>query len=131
MRKSKDIQIGLIGLGTVGTGVVTILREKESSLQSLTGSRLVLKKIADLDLERGRGLSLPAGVLTRKADEILDDPEIEIVVELIGGHEPAKTYILKALAAGKHVVTANKALLAEAGNDLFRAAQDYPKTYRL
>jgi len=55
MNKNKDIQIGLIGLGTVGTGVVTILREKESSLQSLTGSRLVLKKIADLDLERGRG----------------------------------------------------------------------------
>ena len=125
MNKNKDIQIGLIGLGTVGTGVVTLLREKESSLQSLTGSRLVLKKIADLDLERGRGLSLPAGVLTRKAEEILEDPEIEIVVELIGGYEPAKTYILKALAAGKHVVTANKALLAEAGNELFRAAQDH------
>ena len=125
MNKNKDIQIGLIGLGTVGTGVVTILREKESSLQSLTGSRLVLKKIADLDLERGRGLSLPPGVLTRKAEEILEDPEIEIVVELIGGYEPAKTFILKALAAGKHVVTANKALLAEAGNELFRAAQDY------
>ena len=120
----KEIQVGLIGFGTVGTGVVRILLEKESLLQSLVGAPLKLKRIADLDLNRDRGISIPNGLLVNKADEILNDPDISMVVELVGGLEPARSFILKALEKGKHVVTANKALLAHKGDEIFQKAED-------
>ncbi len=119
----KPITIGLIGYGTVGTGMVKILLDKEAQLASLVGAPLRLKKIADLDLTRPREVALPSGMLTQKAEEILDDPEIAIVVELIGGLEPARTLILRALERGKHVVTANKALLAHKGAEIFQMAE--------
>jgi homoserine dehydrogenase len=120
----KEIQVGLIGLGTVGTGVVKLLQEKGDSLEHLIGSPLRLKKIADVDLERDRGISLPPDVLVNQADQILDDPDIDIVIELIGGLEPARSFILKALDKGKHVITANKALLAHKGQELFVKAAE-------
>ena len=120
----KEIQIGLIGFGTVGTGVVKILLEKEALLASLVGAPLKLKRIADLDLKRDRGVLVPQGILVDQADQILEDPEISIVIELVGGLEPARSFILKALEKGKHVVTANKALLAHKGEEIFQKARD-------
>jgi homoserine dehydrogenase len=118
----KAIEVGLIGLGTVGTGVARILLEKEDQLQSLVGVPLKLKRIADLDLKRDRGLPLPPGMLTENAEAVINDPDISIVMELIGGLEPARTLILEALEKGKHVVTANKALLAHKGSEIFQRA---------
>ena len=120
----KEIQVGLIGFGTVGTGVVKILREKGDLLSSLVGVPIKLKRIADQDLNRDRGVPVPKGVLTDQVEQILEDPDISIVIELIGGLEPARSFILKALEKGKHVVTANKALLAHKGNEIFKKAMD-------
>jgi homoserine dehydrogenase len=120
----KEIQTGLIGLGTVGTGVARIMLEKADLINSLVGTPMRLKRIADLDLKRDRGISLPEGVLIDRADQILEDPEISIVIELIGGMEPARTFMLKALEKGKHVVTANKALLAHHGETIFQKAAE-------
>jgi homoserine dehydrogenase len=120
----KEIQIGLIGFGTVGTGVVKLLLEKGDMFAPLIGRPLRLKKIVDLDLERNRGVTLPKGLLVDQVDEILEDPEVDIVIELIGGFEPARSFILKALEKGKHVVTANKALLAHKGQEIFQKAAE-------
>jgi homoserine dehydrogenase len=120
----KEIQVGLIGFGTVGTGVVKILIEKERLLQSLVGAPLKLKRIVDLDLNRDRGVPIPKGLLVDKAEDVFNDPDISIVVELIGGLEPARSFILKALEKGKHVITANKALLAHKGDEIFQKAED-------
>jgi homoserine dehydrogenase len=118
----KAINIGLIGFGTVGTGVARLLTEQRELLARRLGTELVLKKVADLDLERPRALALPPEQLTTRAEDLLDDPDIDIVVELIGGCDAAREYILGAIGRQKHVVTANKALLAHHGNDLLRAA---------
>jgi len=120
----KEIQVGLIGFGTVGTGVVRILLEKADLISSLVGIPLKLKRIADLDLHRDRGMAVPQGLLVDQANQILDDPEISIVIELVGGMEPARSFILKALENGKHVVTANKALMAHKGDEIFQRAMD-------
>jgi homoserine dehydrogenase len=120
----KSIRIGLIGFGTVGGGVVRLLMEQQELLSRRLGIPLILKKVADLDLERLRNSTLPVELLTSQANEILSDPEIDIVVELIGGTEAALEYILEAIARKKHVVTANKALLAHHGNDLLAAAAE-------
>lgn len=120
----KEIQIGLIGCGTVGEGVARILMEQRKLLGERLGLDLHLKKVADLDLEKKRSITFEKGVLTRDAGEILDDPEIRIVLEMVGGTGFAREVIEKALAAGKHVVTANKKLLALHGNALFAEAAD-------
>ena len=120
----KDVGIGLLGLGTVGAGVVKILQSHGAEMQERVGARLVLGAIADSDLARPReGLDLARLPLTPDAGRVLDDPSIRIVIELVGGLEPARTFILRALAAGKHVVTANKALLAHHGAELFAEAR--------
>ncbi|HSF10078.1 MAG TPA: homoserine dehydrogenase, partial [Nitrospirales bacterium] len=93
----KTIQVGLIGFGTVGTGVVKILQENVSLITKRVGVPVALVRIADLDVKTDRGVSVPQGVLTTDVRDILDDPAIDIVVELIGGHEPAKRFILQAL----------------------------------
>jgi len=116
------MNIGIIGLGTVGCGTVRILLNNNDLIRSRTGAEVTLKKIADLNIVSDRGIVIPKGMLTINADEILNDPDIDIVVELIGGIHPAKEFILKALQNGKHVVTANKALLATEGIELFQAA---------
>lgn len=119
----KSISIGLIGLGNIGVGVVKLLQQNEKLIARKLGAKLVLKKIADIDITTPRGVKIPKNVLTTDAREILNDPEISIVIELIGGYEPARTFVLAAIQNGKHVVTANKALLATYGNEIFPAAQ--------
>ncbi|MEW6714664.1 MAG: homoserine dehydrogenase [Nitrospirota bacterium] len=121
--KKSAISVGIIGFGTVGTGVAKILLGKEKELQRRLGFPVLLKRIADTDTKRDRGIKLPAGLLVKDADAILNDPEIDIVVELIGGIHPAKEIILKAISNGKHVVTANKALIATEGKGIFDAAE--------
>ena len=108
----RKINIGLIGFGTVGTGVVKVLKENANVLQERLGAEIVLKKIADKDTTRDRGVEIDKSILTPDANDILSDPSINIVIELVGGIEPAKTFILKAINNKKHVVTANKALLS-------------------
>ena len=118
----KEIKVGLIGFGTVGAGVVKLLCENAALIEQKLGSRLTLTKVADLDITTDRGVPVAPGLLTTDAGELLDDPEIAIVIELIGGYEPARSFVLRAIAAGKHVVTANKALLAVHGGEIFAAA---------
>jgi homoserine dehydrogenase len=119
----KEIKIGLIGFGTVGAGVVRILQGNAPLIEQRLGGRISLHKIADIDLTRDRGVQVSPAILTTDAEGVLTDPEIAICIELIGGIEPARTFILKAMREGKHVVTANKALLALHGAEIFAAAQ--------
>ncbi len=123
----KKINVGLIGFGNVGSGVVKILLEKKKFLSEKIGSEIIVKKICDKELNAKRNVSVEKGLLTRNAQEIIDDPQIDIVVELIGGIHPAKEFILGALKKGKNVVTANKALLAQEGNEMFAQALDCGK----
>ena len=119
-----EIKIALLGLGTVGSGVVKVLESHGAEMQERAGCRLVLRRVADADLTRPReGLDLGRLPLVGDANRVLDDPEVQIVIELVGGLEPARTFILKALASGKHVVTANKALLAHHGAEIFAEAR--------
>lgn len=117
------IRVGIIGFGTVGTGTAKILLENKDILSLRSSLEINLKRIADLDIKRDRGIKIPDGVLTTDANSILDDAEIDIVVELIGGTQPAKDFILRAIKNKKHVVTANKALLATQGNEIFSEAE--------
>lgn len=119
---SEKIGVGLLGFGTVGTGVARALLEKGRLLEDRVGARLALRLVCDREFRRSRGLRLPPKLMTTDPQRVLRDPNIRIVVELVGGIEPSKTFILEALRQGKHVVTANKALLAEAGRELFSAA---------
>ncbi len=122
MKKSK-IFVGIIGFGTVGTGTARILLNNREAIKRRTGFEVVLKKIADLDIQRDRGIALPDGTLTTDVRSILNDPEIDVVVELVGGIHPAKDFMLDAIRNKKHVVTANKALLATEGTELFDESQ--------
>jgi len=121
----KDIKVGLIGFGTVGAGVVKILQKNSKLIEKRMGAKLILKKVADVDLTTDRGVRLKPEILTRRADEVIQDPEIDIVMELVGGIEPAKTFILQAIRNRKHIVTANKALLALHGDEIFREANRF------
>ncbi|HEX8960172.1 MAG TPA: homoserine dehydrogenase [Geobacteraceae bacterium] len=118
----KEIKLGLLGFGTIGTGVVKLVARNSALLEDKLGARVTLKRVADLDITTDRGVALAPGVLTNDAKAVLDDPEIDIVIELIGGYEPAKTFVLRAIENGKHVVTANKALLAVHGAEIYAAA---------
>jgi len=111
----KRINLGLIGFGNVGSGVIKILREKKSFLSDKIGLEINIKKICDKDITSKRNVSVDKKLLTRDAKQIIEDPQIDIVVELMGGIHPAKEYIMEALKKGKNVVTANKALLAQEG----------------
>lgn len=118
----KRIQIGLLGCGTVGTGVAKLLIENKDLLAARVGADLNLKWVADIDIETDRGIRFPEGVLTTDAQKLLTDPDIDMVIEMIGGDGIAKDFMLQAINNGKHIVTANKALLAAHGNELFAAA---------
>src|SRR5512135_291977 len=117
------INVGIIGFGTVGTGTARILTQNRRLMKDRTGVDINLRRIADIDIKRDRGLKLSKDVLTTSADSLIADPDIHIVIELIGGTTIAKDMILKAIRNGKHVVTANKALLATHGIEIFRAAE--------
>lgn len=119
-----EIAIGIIGFGTIGSGVVHILKENRAILEARTGFGIKLKRIADLDIESDRGVVFDKSILTRDAYDVLRDPEISVVIELMGGYEPARTFIIEALRNGKSVVTANKALLAEHGLEIFDIAAE-------
>ncbi|MGD0281532.1 MAG: homoserine dehydrogenase [Dissulfurispiraceae bacterium] len=121
--KKDTVSVGIIGFGTVGSGTARILLESAAIIRERTGFVFDLKRIADLDITRDRGISIPKGVLTTDANEVINDPGIDIVVELMGGIHPAKEFMLKAIRNRKHVVTANKALLATEGNELFAEAE--------
>lgn len=123
----KKINVGLIGFGNVGSGVVKILREKKTFLSNKIGLEINVKKICDKDILSKRNINIDKTLLTRDAKEIIDDPQIDIVVELIGGIHPAKEFIIEALKKGKNIVTANKALLSQEGRELFATASDRGK----
>ncbi|MCG8530288.1 MAG: homoserine dehydrogenase, partial [Desulfovibrionales bacterium] len=120
----KTINIGILGFGVVGCGVATLLLQKRQLLEQRIGAHLNWKSIADIDTTTDRGLDLGETQLVNDANKILEDPEIDVVVELIGGETIAKDFIHKALSQGKHVVTANKALLANFGNELVNTAME-------
>ncbi len=120
--KKERIGVGLIGFGTVGTGVAKILLGSGALIRRRVGVPIELVRVADLDTTRDRGVTLPPGVLINDAKALIDDPAIDIVIELIGGYDAAKKSILEALAKGKPVITANKALLAVHGEEIFEAA---------
>jgi len=122
------IKVGLLGFGTIGGGVAKILFEKADQIERTNGKRIELVKICDKDLTSDRGVPLPPGVLTDNISEIMDNPEISIVIELFGGIEPARTFVLRALESGKNVVTANKALVANCGPELFAKAREVGRT---
>ncbi len=118
----KIVKVGLVGFGTVGTGVAKLILEDADSIAAKTGLRLELACVVDIDTKSARPVKLPDGILTDDLNRLLDDDTIHIGVEMIGGIDAAKQVQLKMLEAGKDVVTANKALLAEHGNELYRAA---------
>ncbi|MGD9045666.1 MAG: homoserine dehydrogenase [Desulfobacterales bacterium] len=120
----KEIQVGLLGYGTVGTGVAKLLTHSSQVISARLGASLNLKWIADIDLETDRGIQINEGVLTTDANAVVNDPDIDIIIEMIGGEGIAKELILKAIENGKPVITANKALLASQGNALFKAAAE-------
>lgn len=120
----ESIKIGLLGLGTVGRGVYRILQENQESIQQRVGAKLEIKKILVRSLDKDRGIALPEGMLTTNLQDISQDPEIKIVVEVLGGIQPTMDYVLEVLRQGKSVVTANKDMVAEYGQQLFKAAQD-------
>jgi homoserine dehydrogenase len=124
----KRINVGLVGFGNIGSGVVKILRDRKALLSEKTGLDINIKKVCDLDTASRRNVSLGKDMLTRDIKEIVNDPQIDIMIELIGGIHPAKEFILEALRKGKNVVTANKALLAQAGQELFTEAHDRGKS---
>ena len=117
------VNLGLIGFGTIGAGVVKLLKKNHELIEKKTGINLYLRKIADRDISSDRGVNVDPKILTTDVETILSNPEIDIVIELIGGEEPAKSYIIKALTRKKHVVTANKVLLAKYGEEIFKIAK--------
>ncbi len=118
----REVGIGIAGFGTVGGGVLSILQKHASDIQSRLGARIVVRKVAIRDLEKERPVEVPRALLTTRFQDLLDDPAIAVVVELVGGTDEAFDLVMGALERGKHVVTANKALLAARGDDIFRRA---------
>jgi len=117
------VKVGLVGFGTIGSGVAKLLLEDADSIAAKTSLRLKLACVVDIDTESPRPVKLPDGILTNDINKLLDDQTIQIGVELVGGTDAAKQIQLKMLQAGKDVVTANKALLAEYGSELYKAAR--------
>ncbi|MCX5712642.1 MAG: homoserine dehydrogenase [Candidatus Omnitrophica bacterium] len=124
----RKINVGLIGFGTVGSGVVKILREKKSLISSKIGLEIAIKKICDKDLSAKRNVSVDKALFTKDPGDVINDPAIDIVIELIGGINPAKEFISEAIKKGKSIVTANKALLSQHGRELFTLAIDKQKS---
>lgn len=124
----KKIKIGLLGLGTVGTGVYKLIRMRSDVMEQTVGAQLEIKKILVHNKNKKRE-GVDESILTDDWKEIIEDEEIQIIIEVIGGMEPAKTMIMEALRAGKNVVSANKDLIAEEGRELFDAAREYGKDF--
>ncbi|MBK1615420.1 homoserine dehydrogenase [Rubrivivax gelatinosus] len=120
----KPIQVGLLGIGTVGSGTFTVLNRNQEEIRRRAGRGIEITMVADLDVERARAVVGERARVVADAREVIANPEIDIVVELIGGYGIAKTLVLEAIRQGKHVVTANKALLAVHGSEIFEAARE-------
>ncbi len=126
MAENKSIiQVGMIGFGTVGQGVYRLLEKNRSEIESKIGAQLRIKKIIDRDWSKTRDITVPESMMGTQFDEIVTDPDIDIILELIGGYEPARTYILDAMRRGKHVVTANKAVLSVHWDEIIQTARQH------
>ncbi len=120
----KPIKVGLLGIGTVGSGTFNVLKRNQEEIMRRAGRAIQITMVADLNTERAKELTNGECEVVNDANLVVNNPDIDIVIELIGGYGIAKDLVLKAIANGKHVVTANKALLATHGNEIFKAAQD-------
>ncbi|AIY41320.1 Homoserine dehydrogenase [Collimonas arenae] len=120
----KSIKVGLLGIGTVGSGTFNVLKRNQQEIAARAGRAIEITMVADLDTERAKLLTNGEVAVINDAKLVVDNPEIDIVIELIGGYGIAKELVLRAIANGKHVVTANKALIATHGNEIFKAAQE-------
>lgn len=125
---AKTVQVGILGFGTVGGGTARLLLEQKEQIRQRTGLDVNLKYICDRNITDSRGFDVPAEILTSDLNRLLTDTDLDIFVELIGGMEPAKTFILQAIQHGKHIVTANKALISTHGNEIFAEAEKYGVT---
>lgn len=123
MTRDSGINVGLMGLGVVGGGVATALLQDSSLITSRVGRPVNLRRILVRDRSRTRDVAVPAGILTTNAEDILDDPEIDILIEVMGGSDPAAAYFRRALESGKHIVTANKEVMAKEGAELMALAR--------
>jgi homoserine dehydrogenase len=119
----REIGVGLLGLGNVGSGVVKLLHDNAAAIEARLGARVVVRKIAVQKAEKRRLVEVDKKLLTTDARAVIDDPGVEVIVELIGGEDPARALVLQAIASRRHVVTANKFLLAAHGDELFTAAE--------
>ncbi len=115
----RKIKVGIVGFGTIGSGVIKILQDNGDIIRKRLGATVEVVKIADLDITTDRGIKVDPKLLTTDAQEVINHPEVNVVVELIGGYEPARSLIVRSIEAGKNVVTANKALLAKHGDEIF------------
>ena len=130
MGARKSINIGLMGLGVIGGGTVKVLMDKPETLAREAGSRLVLKKVLEKDQAKHGTLGVDRAIFTTRVEEVVDDPEIDVVVELMGGEHPAFEYMMEALTHGKHVVTANKEVMSKHWAELLTAARDHRAVIR-
>ena len=128
MRCMETVKVALFGLGTIGTGVAKILLQHQDRISRATGKKIELVKVCDLDLTPRKDVKLTPGLMTDDAESLFADPNISVGIELIGGIEPARTIVLRLLENGKNVITANKALLAQHGAELFDTARKYNRT---
>jgi homoserine dehydrogenase len=119
----REIGVGLLGLGNVGSGVVKLIQDNAAAIEARLGARVVVRKIAVQKAEKRRLVEVDKKLLTTDVRGVIDDPGVEVIVELIGGEDPARGYLLQAIASRRHVVTANKLLLATHGDELFSAAE--------
>ncbi len=124
MSKKESINIGFIGLGTVGGGAVKALLDNRDDIASKVGATFNIRRVAVRDAKKPRMVELPNGVITENVADVLDNPKIDIVCELMGGVEPARSYVQRALESGKSVVTANKEMIAKTGHDLMVLAEE-------
>ena len=126
MAENKSIiQVGMIGFGTVGQGVYRLLEKNRPEIEAKIGAQLRIKKIIDKDWSQPRDVTVPDELKGTQFDEIVTDPDIDIILELIGGYEPARTFILDAMRRGKHVVTANKAVLSVHWDEIIQTARQH------
>ena len=117
-----SVKVGLIGAGTIGCGVYRTISENADIIEKRTGVGIKIKKVADIDIKRKRPVKIPRRLFTTDALELINDENISIIIELIGGTTAARELVLEAIRNKKHVVTANKALLAHHGGEIFREA---------
>src|SRR5579871_1094002 len=118
------VQIGMIGFGNVGQGLYRLLEKNRTLIEAKIGAQIRIKRIMVKDLAKAREVATPEGMLTDKYEDILNDPDIDVVLELMGGYEPARTYLLDAMKKGKHIVTANKAVVSVHWDELIQTARE-------